>query len=769
MAYNPIEAYNPELWGVSREVFDGNATATVRMPDIITGGHQNAGAPLNNYPFFVRTLEKTQKTNPVSFQWFAFGTSTVGVTSPEDYPKSYSKIDKFVCKNSLVGYAAGDQVENNSTTDAGTLVGSGMPCITGDGSDTVSNGLWNNLLRWYPNKASVDETLYNWWLYLKIPVTGICCDLTIYAYPPMYDYEEILTGNMDPWKTTRSFTYDEYLENQSSYPNIVSVEVNFYLGSDTSRNDTTMAFVVPAATNTMSIWKKYTKNTDTHSWELTNPDYGKVSPQGSNVYSYCNTTTIYQGFHASSEGTGQTHWFLCRGLDSHKFYHIIERFEWFPRAHIYAVYDGTPQELLDALNKMGIPWTTNPSKARIGDILNDPDIHMPIVDPKTGAVTGETTDPEEKKKEAEKRPFISRTDPTKWPIVYGDSEDPDDPTYDPEEDPEEEKEADEIEMGNPALGTVGVFNRTYAINAEELHALSGYLWNVDSTEFEKIIKGLGLMGNNPINAIISVVMFPFEVGSGTPSTIRIGVVDTDVTAVPITYSDVHIYNLGECYFWAKYKNYLDYEPYTTASLYIPYVGIIPIPVSEYLKKWITVRLAVDLMTGSGQIVVYADGIPTIYRNCKIGCQIAVTGQDSSRIAANYISAASELVSAGTGLAQSVASGNAGGIIGGAMSAAHGAIDLYTAGHVPIESRGSDSPQCGFYMPQQCYLIVNRPNPADIDLATYGATIGFACCEAGVIGSFAGFSKFDNVQLNITTATEAEKREIIDKLRGGVYV
>ena len=144
-----------------------------------------------------------------------------------------------------------------------------------------------------------------------------------------------------------------------------------------------------------------------------------------------------------------------------------------------------------------------------------------------------------------------------------------------------------------------------------------------------------------------------------------------------------------------------------------------------LKKWIKVRLAVDLMTGSGQIIVYADGIPTIYRNCKIGCQIAVTGQDSSRIAANYISAASELVSAGTGLAQSVASGNAGGIIGGAMSAAHGAIDLYTAGHVPIESRGSDSPQCGFYMPQQCYLIVNRPNPANVDLATYGATIGCA--------------------------------------------
>lgn len=769
MAYNPIEAYNPELWGVSREDFDGNDTATVRMSEIVTGGHQNAGIPLNNYPFFVRTLEKSQKTNPISFQWFAFGMNTVDAETTGDYAKSYSTIDKFVNKPSLIGYATGDRTSANAYDDAGTKIESGTPCENGDGSDTIMNGRWNNLLRWYPNKTTVDTDLYSWWLYLKLPIDSICCDLTIYAYPPMYDYEEILTDNMAPWKTTRSFSYEEYLENQESYPNIVSAVVRFYIGSATQRSDTTMAYVVPSPTNVTNIWKKYSYSNS--KWVLSDPRWGKISPQGSDAYSYCNTATIYQGIHASSAGTGETQWFLCRGLDNHKYYHVIERFYSGFRAHLYVVYNGTLQELLNALNKMGLPWTTSRDKARNGDIMNDPDIHMPIVDPKTGAVKGETTDPEKKQKEKEKRPYISKSDPTNWKIEYDgpDPEDPDDPAYDPEEDPEEDKEADKIEMGNPALGTVGVFNRTYAINAAELHALSGYLWNVDSTEFEKIIKGLGLMGNNPINAIISVIMFPFEVGSGTPSTIRIGVVDTDVTAVPITYSDVHIYDLGECYFWAKYKNYLDYEPYTTAALYIPYVGIIPIPVSEYLKKWVNVRMSVDLMTGAGQIVVYANGIPTIYRNCKIGCQIAVTGQDSSRIAANYISAVSELTKAGTGLAQSIASGNAGGVIGGAMSAANGAIDLYTAGHVPIESRGSDSPQCGFYMPQQCYLIVNRPNPATIDLATYGATIGFACCEAGVIGSFAGFSKFDNVQLNITTATEAEKREIIDKLRGGVYV
>lgn len=763
--YDPATAYNPALWGIPQETYDENEYITQKMFDIVDGGYQNAGVPLDHFPFYIRTREDEQEKNPISFQWFAFG---MAIVSWETYEENYTEVSKLVSKPSLIGYATGATAENNGSS----MNGMGMVGDNGDGGENWGNGEFNNCLRWYGNKSTVDADRYDWWTYLKLPVEGLCSELNIYALPPMYDYQEILTGNMNPWKNARLFSYEEYLENQASYPNIIEVSVKTYVGTQTSRSVGTFGYYTPVKTNTDSIWRKYSYDSILKQWDLSDPKYGMVDPSGTTVHSYCNTHTLYQGFHAYKGGGGDTYWCLCRGLDKHKVYHVIEKLEndGF-RPHLYSVFDGTVDDLTDALNKMGLAWTTVPGKAANGDTLNDPDIHMPIVDPKTGTVIGETTDPEEKKKEKNKRPHVGCSDPTNWDEEYDgpDPEDPDDPHFDPEEDPEEEKEEEEIDMGKPKLGTVGVFNRCYAVNAVELQALSNYLWNVDESTFDKILKGLQLIGVNPIDAIISVILFPFEIATGASSNIRIGVVDTSITGVKIDYTSVRVFDLGTCYFYRKYKNYLDYEPYTTASLYIPYVGVIPISVAEFTKKYINVKMAVDLLTGSGQVVVYAGGIPVIYRNCKIGCQIAVTGQDSSRIASNYINAVSELASGVAGVAGGIASKNAMGAIGSAANIAKGGLDFYTAGNVPIESRGCDSPQCGFFMPQRCYLIVNRPRVYEINESIYAKSVGIACYETGNIGSFHGFSKFENVKLDISVATEEEKEQIKALLASGVYL
>lgn len=779
MAWDRLAAYNPELWGVTQETFDENRLVTVKLSDVGNNALQVYGEPINKYPFFSRELQEGgAKDNPLSRQFFCFGLATYGQALFK-YNAMFSEIHKKITNSSLVGWCNGaDNMSYDSYLGNPAQAGAGL---AGNGDDNGLNGDFNNYYRWYSNKSGTIGQYSPYGqnhMILKMFREDFLIGVILHVCPPISDGDIILFTDDGVYKNPVEMTLETWLtgDNQTTYPNIVSISLDIFQGTKTSRSRSSYGIYTDTDTYVDDIWEKVTHTElPDDKFTFSEPRYGKLSPAGITARGYLPQKTIFTGINAYMQNLYEiTYWFCCRGVDRHRIIKYGIRAANDPNImdpRVISFFDGTVDDIKNILNSLGLPWTLKNSKLAAGNTETDPDIYVPIFDPKTGAVKGTTNDPEKKKKELEDNPNGAPTDPTEWNPDYAgpDPEDPDDPAYDPEEDPEEEKEADEIEMGAPKLGTVGIFNRTYAINAEELHALSSYLWNADLTEFEKIIQGLALMGNNPINAIISVIMFPFEVGSGTTTNIRIGVVDTDITAVPISYSDVRVYDLGECYFWAKYKNYLDYEPYTTAALYIPYVGVIPIPVSEYLKKWINVKLAVDLMTGSGQVVVYASGIPVIYRNCKIGCQIAVTGQDSSRIAANYISAASELVGAGTGLAQSVASGNAGGIIGGTMSAARGAIDLYTAGHVPIESRGSDSPQCGFYMPQKCYLIVNRPRLADVDAGVYGRTVGYACCRTGIIGDFAGFSKFDNIKLDITTATEAEKREIIDKLRGGVYV
>lgn len=777
MAYERLEAYNPALWGIPQETFDAERLVTNTLANIGNNSLQAYGLPIDKYPFIARELKDSAKDNPLSRQYFCFGLATIGQAF--EIKDMFSDIHKKTTHSSLIGWCTGADNMGYDMDMGNYLQATGGTQGNGDGNNF--NGGFNNTNRWYTNKSGqLDQ--YSCYaqnhLILKVFREDVCVGVDLMVCPPISDGDIIPVKDDNAFKNPTRMTLEEWLEgdNQKKYPNIVSIIVDVYYGQNDSRSRVSWGPYTDVDTYVDDIWEKVTHTSIPGfvGFDFEEPRYGKLSPSGIQSRSYLPQRTIFTGINAYMLNTYEIcYWRCCRGVDRHKIikYAIQGLSESDRDARVISFFDGSVEDIKNILGSLGFPVTLKNSKLANGKIGEDPDIFVPIIDPKTGAVTGLTNDPEKKKKELEKNPNGANTDPDDWSTDYDgpDPEDPEDPNYDPVEDPEDEKEEEEIEMGKPKLGTVGVFNRCYAVNSDELKGLSNYLWNVDEETFDTILKGLKLIGVNPIDAIISVIMFPFEIATGTASKIRIGVVDTDITGVPINFNATQVFDLGTCYFYRKYKNYLDYEPYTTASLYIPYVGVIPISVAEFTKKYINVKMAVDLLTGSGQVVVYAGGIPVIYRNCKIGCQIAVTGQDSSRIASNYINAVTELASGVAGVAGGIASGNAMGAIGSAANLAKGGLDFYTAGNVPIESRGCDSPQCGFFMPQRCYLIVNRPRVYEIDESIYAKSVGIACYETGSIGSFHGFSKFENVKLDISVATEEEKEQIKSLLASGVYL
>lgn len=772
MAYNTLEAYNPSLWGISQEAFDAGELLSVKLYDVYHDSLQPTGTPINKYPFFYRTKDTKSEDNPLSYQFFSFGMASIMATL-QNKQMMFSHIEKSVRNSSLIAY--GTNVTNGTFYMTDNPNGGSMGTVSGDGysANYVSNNAFNNGFRWYSNVSSVGE--YGPYgtnrVVVKYDRHHCIFGVELYVCPAIEDYDTV--SDESPYTTPVRMTLKEYLldDNQKKYPFIQAANLICYYGTETSRSLTDLGLITDVETGVTDIYKKTHYNTLLSEYETSAPEYGNLDPAGIIARSYLPSISLYQGFTVVlANDSDSTAWVCCRGLNKHNIVHWYYTHEIYTEPRVSSFFSGTIDDLRDALDKLGMPWTEDNDLLPDGDIMNDPRIHVPITMP-DGTTNGHTDDPKKKKKELDDHPHGSDSDPTDWGTdnTEPDPEDPDDPHFDPEEDPENDKETEEVEMGDPKLGTVGVFNRCYAVNATELEALSNYLWNVDETTFEKILKGLQLIGVNPIDAIISVILFPFEIADGQPSDIRIGVVDTEITGVQIDYTSVRVFDLGTCYFYRKYKNYLDYEPYTTASLYIPYVGVIPISVAEYTRKYINVKMAVDLLTGSGQVVVYAGGIPVIYRNCKVGCQIAVTGQDSSRIASNYINAVTELASGVAGVAGGVASGNAMGALGSAANIAKGGLDFYTAGNVPIESRGCDSPQCGFFMPQRCYLIVNRPRVYGIDESIYAKSVGIACYETGNIGSFHGFSKFENVRLDISVATEEEKEQIKSLLASGVYL
>ena len=326
------------------------------------------------------------------------------------------------------------------------------------------------------------------------------------------------------------------------------------------------------------------------------------------------------------------------------------------------------------------------------------------------------------------------------------------------------KYTDKIKLSKPAITTTGIFNRTFALNSVNVNQLAGYLWNADDTIFKQIVDGLSLMGGNPIDGIIDLRLYPFDVATKSTNTstesIVIGRTDTKINGIKISNYNA-ILDLGSCTFFPYFGNFLDYEPFTSASLYIPYVGIVPISTANFMGQTISCKMVVDITTGSCTAVVFANDIPIIYKNGTIGVEIPMTGTNSAEYASRIIGG---LTSGATDFALGAASNNIGQIVSGAGQIAESALSV---NNTMYNTAGSSSPACGLWQPQNCYFIINRPVPIVPD--NYGHTVGYACNYNANLSSLSGFTCCYNVDLSSLYASDEEMNEINSLLANGIYL
>ena len=321
---------------------------------------------------------------------------------------------------------------------------------------------------------------------------------------------------------------------------------------------------------------------------------------------------------------------------------------------------------------------------------------------------------------------------------------------------------DKIDLNKPTLSNVNVFNRSFAVTSNNVRQLADFLWNADETKFDEIVKGLALMGENPMNGIIDLRLFPFNVALKNSATqaepIVIGRTNTGVNGIKLTENVNSLIDLGECTFFEKFKNFLDFEPYTTAQLYIPYIGVIPVSTAEFMGHRISVKMIVDYTTGAGTAIVFKDDIPFIYRNGVVGVSIPMTGTDSVTYANTVIG---NVVSGAVGGVTSIASGN----IGGMVSSAEKLYNGFATG-TNYQEASASSPSVATWQPQHCYFIIDRPilNVPN----NYGRSVGYACEKTGKLSDFKGFTVVSNPEINFR-CTDSERQYIVNMLQGGVFV
>lgn len=364
-----------------------------------------------------------------------------------------------------------------------------------------------------------------------------------------------------------------------------------------------------------------------------------------------------------------------------------------------------------------------------------------------------------------------------------------DSPYDPSHKPDPSIYDEETKLvGNTNAGTA--FLHVYECSYETINNLKKYLYQIVAPEATDESLTKSFLTVNPIDCITGCYEFPFTVWDRTsaPSNIILGNTtarggDENPIVGYSVINTLRVLDFGSIYYYPFYDDFRDYEPYSEALLYIPYVGYIPISPSEFMGHNIGLKIICDLLTGSCQALVHKDGLVIESSSGNIGTQVPITGIQQADYSNSIHGASTRLLSsqvssvASFGNAiSSLITGNVGGLVNTVANVAQAGINASNAKYelehtkVPFKQSGVASPNINFSNEQQARLILKRPQMLDsYNPSQYGHTVGFACLITAPLSNFTGFTQATNVDLSGVTATVTEKQMIQQQLQSGVYL
>lgn len=421
----------------------------------------------------------------------------------------------------------------------------------------------------------------------------------------------------------------------------------------------------------------------------------------------------------------------------------------------FLLFNGDKEYLLTQACFSGLYFTgdqTTAQRATLGKDMTDEKVYTPIIT--DGIITGEYVTGS---KGAE-QPSADWTDDIREKTGFTGAENIDPTKY-----------TDLIKLNKPKLKTAGAFNTFYAMNENQLKNLANNLWTADDSKFEEILQGLKLMGENPMNAIISLNLFPFSIPplaeTAIDEEIKIGRVLMGCNGTKVKNID-SVIDLGSIKLRNYFDNFLNYEPYSTAFLYIPYCNTIQISLNDFIGKTISIKLIVDYMTGACTAVVFADGIPIVYKNGVIAQSISITGTDSATTASNVINSTLNQITNFSSFTAGALSGNVAGVVTSGANILGKSLD-YSAERTIYQSQGASSSGIESYLPQKPYFVINLPK-YNLD-SSFGQYHGYKTDFYSFINDLTGYIETDTPILSNILCTDDEKTEIQNLLMTGIYV
>lgn len=295
-----------------------------------------------------------------------------------------------------------------------------------------------------------------------------------------------------------------------------------------------------------------------------------------------------------------------------------------------------------------------------------------------------------------------------------------------------------------STGFISLFNPTL----NQLNELASYLW---SDLFE--VDGWKKLFADPMDAILGLSIVPVAVPSGGTREVKVGNIGTGIslTVAASQFVEVDCGSIDVNEYWGAY---LDYEPYTQAQIFLPYIGTRPISVDEIMGKTVRVVYHVDILTGACCCFVKCGDSVLYTYNGQCSIPIPITG-------ANYASVVNGVISIAASVGSLVATGG---------SSAPTAIPAIASSAVnqmkpQVEKSGSISGSAGVLNMQTPYLILIRPRQALP--SKQNEFIGYPSLITVQLTELSGYTEVQSIHLENIPATQEELAEIESLLEGGV--
>ena len=287
-------------------------------------------------------------------------------------------------------------------------------------------------------------------------------------------------------------------------------------------------------------------------------------------------------------------------------------------------------------------------------------------------------------------------------------------------------------------------------DATQLNSLASDLWT--DNFFEQIIKNF----QDPFDALLSLSIFPFAV-SGVSRYVKIGNYTSSVAMREVTDQYVSI-DLGTVNIKEAVGSYLDYSPYTRLTLFLPFIGFVPLNTDEYMGKELTVKYHVDLLTGACVAYLFVNGAVHSQYTGNVATQIPLSGRDMSSL---YQS----MISVGLSAIGTVATGGLTSALSAGALAASASTVMSSKDRVQVG--GSIQGSSGFLGIQKPYVLVEAPNLCLPSRQNYFT--GYPSFITSTLGSLSGYTEVDSCHLEGIPCTGSELEEIERLLKGGVIL